>query len=129
VVVAVQVEDVQVVGLQPRQDGIGLLDQPAARVVALVDVLADRIAQLAGQHPVLPLAGQQLAHVFLGLPLVVDVGGVDEVEPVLAGRGHDARRVLKRRLLAEHHGAQAEGGDFEVAVSEAAVLHGHLCAE
>jgi len=30
VVVAVQIEDVEVVGLQARQDGIGLLDQPAS---------------------------------------------------------------------------------------------------
>ena len=109
--------------MQPAQDGVGLPQQPLARVVAFVDGLADRVAQLAGQHPVLALALEQLAQIALGLALVVHIGGVDEVDAVLARRGNDAGGVAQRRLLAEHHGAQAQGRDFQVAFSEAAVVH------
>jgi hypothetical protein len=53
--VAVQVQDVDVVGLQAAQAGLDFAQHPDARVVALVGPLRHRIAQLGGQHPVVPV--------------------------------------------------------------------------
>ena len=70
--------------MQPGQNGVGFLNQPTTGVVALVDAIVDRVTQLAGEHPVVALAGKQLAHVLFRLAVVVDVGGVNKVDPMLA---------------------------------------------
>jgi hypothetical protein len=75
--------------------------------VRLVRALADLVADLAGQHPVVALPFQQLTHDFFRAAAVVDVGGVDEIQAVVARRRDDARGFLVGRLFPEHHGAQA----------------------
>ncbi len=115
VVVAVQVQDVQEIRAQPRQALLHAADQPLARIVRLVRALAHHVADLAGQHPVVALPLQQLAHHLLGPAVVVDVGGVDEIQAVVARGSDDARGLVIGRLLAEHHGAQAQGRYAKIA--------------
>lgn len=46
---------------------------------------AQRVGELGGQHPVVAVVPDGAAHDFLGAALLVDVGGVDEVDaPALA---------------------------------------------
>ncbi|KAG0923562.1 hypothetical protein G6F66_015684 [Rhizopus arrhizus] len=73
----------------------------------LVRALAHRVADLAGQHPVVALPLQQPAHHFFRTALVVDVGRIDEIQAMVARRRDNARRLVIRRLFSEHHGAQA----------------------
>ena len=58
----------------------------------------------------LPL--KYLAHDFLGFTERVNVGGVDEVAAFFLRISHDAARIVQRGLVAEHHGAQAQTGNF-----------------
>ena len=123
-VVAVQVDDVHVVGLQAREAGLHLAQHPGARVAALVHAVGHLVAQLGRQHPVVALALEQPAQHGLGRALGVHVARVHVVHAVLARMGDDGRGLGLVRLVAEHHGAQAQGGDLELALAEEAVLHG-----
>jgi hypothetical protein len=126
-VVAVQVVQVQVVGAEPAQAGLARALDPAARVTRAVAPLTHGVAELAGQHPVLArAAAQQFAEHRLALAEGVDVRGVDEVDAVIARVRQDLARLGGGGLVGEHHGAQAQGGHFERAAAEAAVLHSGL---
>ena len=116
VVVQVQVQNIDVVGLQPRQRGRNVTQHPAARVVALVDPLRHLVAQLGGQHPVMALALEQRTHHGLRGAFGVNVCGIDVIDAVGMGIGHDGLRLGLRRLVAKHHGAQAQGGHLQIAV-------------
>ncbi|MNM76661.1 hypothetical protein D3C81_884910 [compost metagenome] len=124
--VAVQVEDVHIVGSQPAQAVFHLAQDPRARIVRLVRTAAHRVAELGGEHPVVAVGNQQAAHHLLGAALAVDIGGVDEIDAVVTGAGHDAGGLGLVGLVREHHGAQAQGGNVQVAGAEAAVLHGEI---
>jgi hypothetical protein len=56
-------------------------------------------------------------------PLGVHIGRVDEVHALRVCVGHNARGLGGVGLVAKHHGAQAQGGDFQVAFAKLAVLH------
>ena len=45
----------------------------------------------------------------------LDIRRVNVVNALRMRVGHNARRLVLRRLVAKHHGAQAEGGDLEIA--------------
>jgi len=105
--VAVQVEDVDVVGAEPAQAVLGFPHDPLARIVRLVGLAAHCIAQLGGQHPVVALACQQPPDHQFGCALGVDIGGIDEVDAVVPRRGDDAAGFGLVGLIAKHHGAQA----------------------
>ena len=74
----------------------------------------------------LPL--EHLTDDFFGFSERVHVGGVDEITAFFLCIGHDGACVFQRRLVAKHHGAQAQarhfqrafaqGGEFHVMVSE-----------
>ena len=79
---AVDLVEVDPVGLQAPQRVLDLADDPAAGVAALVGVVAHRAVDLRGEDDVVaPPAGERLADDLLGLAARVDVGGVDEVDP------------------------------------------------
>ena len=66
---------------QAPQAVLDLPDDPAARVAALVRVVAHRAVDLRREHDVVaPAAGERLADDLLRLAARVDVGGVDEVD-------------------------------------------------
>jgi hypothetical protein len=126
VVVAVQVEDVDMVGLQAPQAGLDLALHPAARVVAFVHPLRHGIAQLGRQHPVVPLSLKQFAQHGLGRTLGVDIGRVDEIHALCARIGQDPGGLLAAGLVAEHHGAQAQRRHLQVAAPQPPIRHGHV---
>ncbi|MNQ05494.1 hypothetical protein D3C85_182320 [compost metagenome] len=107
VIVAVQVQDVHEIRAQARQALLDATYQPLARVMRQVRTLADSVADLAGQHPVVALSFQQLAHNLFRTALVVDVRGIDEIQAMVARRRDNARGLVVGRLFSEHHGAQA----------------------
>ncbi|MNY30258.1 hypothetical protein D3C86_1643550 [compost metagenome] len=122
--VAVQVQDVHEVRTHARQALLHAAHQPLARVMRLVRPLADRVADLAGQHPVMALPLQQLAHHFFRAAFVVDIGRINKIDAMVARRRNDTRGLIIRRLLAKHHGAQAQGRNAKIAVSQSTVFHG-----
>ena len=77
---AVEVQDVEVIGAQPAQAAFHGLDDPLAGCAPVVGALAQRVGELGGQHPVVAVVPDGAAHDFLGAALLVDVGGVDEVD-------------------------------------------------
>ena len=125
VVIAVQVVDVEVVGAQAPQAVLaGALD-PAPRVVRLVGLGAHAVAQFAGQHPVAARAVlEQLTQQAFTATHRVDIGRIDEVHAVFAGVGQDIARLGQVGLVGKHHGAQAQGRDFQRALAQRTVLHG-----
>ncbi len=71
----------------------------------MVDVRAAAVEELGGQHDVLAAALQRPSNNLFG---VVDVGGVDEVDPGIEGGRDDAHRhgVIGGGSGAEVHRAQ-----------------------
>ena len=124
VVVAVQIENIHMVGLQPPEARLDLAQHPAARIVRLVHAVRHRVAELRGQHPVVALAAQQFAQHGFRSALGVHIGRVDVVHPLGMGIGHDGGCLFTRGLVTKHHGAQAQTGDLEIAFAKVAVLHG-----
>ena len=111
---AVDLVEVDPVGLQPAQRVLDLGDDPPPRVATLVGVIAHRHVDLAGEHHVFALAaGQRLADNRLGLAGGVHVGGVDEVDPGVqrAVDDPDALVVVLGAPLAEHHRTEAQLAD------------------
>jgi hypothetical protein len=76
---------------------------------------------LGGEHDARAvLTGESLADDLLGLALGVDVGGVDEVDARVQGSVDDPDRVVVVGVApgAEHHGAEAQGTDFDTGAAE-----------
>jgi hypothetical protein len=104
----VQVDQVDVVGPQPLQAGVHRLIDPFAGQPALVDAVAHRVGELGGDEPPVAPVGDGAAHDLFRLALVVDVGGVDEVDIALARLVDDPARYGLVGRTAEHHGAQRD---------------------
>ncbi|KAF1855195.1 hypothetical protein Lal_00003742 [Lupinus albus] len=122
----VDIEQVDAVGAQAPEAGLHRLEDPLARQALLVGALAEREAELGGQHPVVASRGDGASDDLLGAAGVVDVRRVDEVDALLEGLVDDAPGGGFVGLAAEHHGAQAQGRDFEGAAPQVAVIHGCL---
>ena len=91
----------------------------------MVGVLAERQADLRGEHDVLaPSASERLADDLLRLATGVDIGGVDEVDFRVEGAVDDLDRVFVIGVAetAEHHRAQAQLAHRDAAASERPVL-------
>ena len=126
---AVELVEVDVVGLQATQRVLHGGDDPAPRGALLVRVLAGRAAEhraaeLGGEHDLVPAPFQGLADDVLGV--AVGVGGVDEVDAGVQRLVDDAGRVLGgiAHGCGEHQGAQGVGADLDAGPAEGAVLHG-----
>jgi hypothetical protein len=108
---AMDLIEVDPVGLESPQRVLNLSDDPPAGIAAPIGVIAHRHVHLAGEHNVVALAaGQRLADDHLGLAGGVDVGGVDEVDPGVERAVDDADALVVVRIapLAEHHRPEAE---------------------
>jgi hypothetical protein len=106
---AVDLVEVNPVGLQPPQRVLDLGHDPAPRVPALVGVTADRHVRLAGQDDVVaPAAGQRLADDQLRLAARVRIGSVEEIDPGVERTVDDPSRVVVVGIAdsAEHHRAE-----------------------
>src|SRR3954471_14011797 len=102
---AVDVVEVDVVGAEPTQRVLDLVDDPASGATALVGVLAHRHEELGGERDIVTAALEGLADDLLRLASRVDVGGVNEVDALVQGGLDDADRVVVVGVApgAEHH--------------------------
>ena len=108
---AVDLVEVDPVGVQPPQRVLDAADDPAPGSAPLAGVVAHREADLRRQDDVVALAaGECLADDLLGLAGGVDVGGVDEVDPGVERGVDDPDRFVVVGLApgAEHHRAEAQ---------------------
>src|SRR3954447_7375773 len=126
----VELVEVDPVGLQPAQRGLAGADDVACRQEGVVRPVGHPAVHLGRQdRPVPPLAalGEPRADHLLGAALAlgepVDVGRVEEVDPLLEGAVHDRVRVLLGGLPAEVHGPEAQAGDRQAAAAQVRVLH------
>ena len=103
-----QVDQVDVIGTQPLQAGVHRLIDPFAGQPALVDAVAHWIGELGGDEPPVAAIRNGTAHDFFRTALVIDVGGVDEVDVALARLVDDPTRHGLVGRTAEHHGAQRD---------------------
>ncbi len=130
---AVLVEEVDAVGAQPLQRGLGhLLDVfgPAVQATLGAGLGIEVEAELAGDDHLVAHRLQRFADQPLVGERAIDLGGVEEGDATL-GRGADQLQALPRfdrraEAKAEAHAAEAEGGDLEAATAQFADLHGVL---
>ena len=108
VIEAVQVEHVDAIGRKTTKTGLDGANQVQARRTACVRVLARREVRLAGDHHLVPLIGDEAAEDLLGAAPVVDVGGIEDVDPGVARRAELRRRRGLVGIAAERHRPQAE---------------------
>ena len=87
---AVDLVEVDPVGVQASQRVLDLGDDSSARVAPVVVVFVYRHVDLRRQHDVVAAPFQRLADNLLGLAGRVDVGGVEEVDPGVEGSVDDA---------------------------------------
>ena len=135
---AVQLVEIDMIGLQPLQAAIDRVHDVAARGAALVGALAHGAMDLGGDHDIRPLDAEipeRLAEQSLGGAEGVDVGGIEEVD---AGGDRAGDNLIDALLVeagdeaplgvlagvAEGHGAEAEFGDEHPRISELVVAHG-----
>ena len=96
---AVDLVEVDVVGLQAAQAGFALLDDVAAAVAHVVGAFAHHAVHLGGEDDVVALAValERLAGDLLAAAAAVDVGGVEEVDAGVEGAVDDVVGVVRRR--------------------------------
>ena len=126
---AVLVEEIDAVGPEPLERGLGDLPdvlRPAVHA-ALSGRPVDVDAELGGDHHLVADRLQRFADDLFVRVRAIDLGGVEEGDAALEGRPDQADRIRRlHRLavgLAHPHAAEADGRDFEAAVSEFALLH------
>ena len=135
----VGVVDVDVVGAQALQAVFAVLDNVLVAVghIHLVAVHLVPEAALAGipvkgglggDHILVPLAGDGLAHHFLAVAQAVNGGGVDGVDPQVIGPVDGVDRDLVVRsappgTAADGHGAEGNGRGVNIGMTDLHVLH------
>jgi len=97
-------------GTEPPERVLDLLDDPSARVAAVVGVGAHWHRHLCCQHHVVATVREGLADDLLRFAGRIDVGGVDEVDAGIQGAVDDADAVVVVGVApgAEHHRAEAQ---------------------
>jgi hypothetical protein len=127
---AVLVEQIDAVGLQPLERGLGdLLDvlRPAVQAALLARIRIDIEAELGRDHDLLAHRRERLAHQLLVRERTVDFGGVEKRDAALDGRTdqRDSLLLIDWRTVAEaqSHAAEPDGRNFQSALSEFALLH------
>jgi hypothetical protein len=122
---AVDLVEVDPIGLQPPQRVLDLGDDPAPRVAAAVGSVAHREMHLGREHDVVAAPPQRPADDLLGLTGRIDIGGVDEVDARVERAVDDADALVVIRVApgTEHHRAEAQLGDRNAGAPQHALLH------
>ena len=123
---AVDLVEVDPVGLEAAQRRFALLDDVAARVALHVRVFGVHHAvDLRGQDDVVAaaVALERLAGHLFAAADAVDIGGIDEVDALIERLVDDGVRVVGRGLAAEHHAAEAEAADLDAGAAEGSEFH------
>jgi hypothetical protein len=123
VVFLVQIQDIDEIGAEAPQAGIGRVHDPFARQAALVAPLAHRVRDLGRQHPIQSARCDGGADDLLRLAGIVAIGGVDEIDARIERARDDA--VAGRRIGrgSEQHRAEAQPADRDAAAAEGAIFH------
>ncbi len=133
----VDLVEVQVVGLEPLQAAVHLVDDVSAAQPRLVDAGRHAPAHLAGQHhlaAVHPQVLEGLAQQPFAGAHGIDVGGVEEVHAAFERAPHQGGRLrlllaadgLPDALAAEGHGAEAQLRDQRSGPAEGSIAHASL---
>ena len=112
-----QVQNIDKIRFKTCQRSVDFLHHPAARIVPNVDTIRHRVTQLGSQHPVVPLAAQNLAYHGFRRAFGVHIGGIDVIHTVGVGIRNDFGRFGLVCLVAKHHAAQTELRNFKVAIA------------
>src|SRR5271155_2197333 len=84
-------------------------------------------AELGGDYHPAAQGSERLAHQFLVSVGAIDLRGVEECDAQFDGLADQRDHILlvrgRTEAKAHAHAAEAEGGDFQVAVSQFALLH------
>ena len=123
-VLLVEVVDVDVVGAEPSQAGIGRLHHPFAERPRSFGPGPMGLHTLVATTHLSRSPAMRAARDLLRPALVVDIGGVEEIHAGLPGPRDDAVGGGLVGRTAEHHGAQAQLRDLQAASAQCPVVHG-----
>src|SRR6516225_4385042 len=124
---AMDVIDIDAVGLQPLATGVYRLHEMAPRQAAIGYMWPHLLRDLGCQHPTLALGPNGRSDHALRASLSIDIGRIDEVDAVVDGMVDDAPRFVRIGGPAEHHGAEADLRDLDPAGTQHPIAH--LCHE
>jgi hypothetical protein len=128
-----QLQQIQVVGIQPLQRSVHRLEQAQPRGAGVVGAVAQPQPGLAGQDHLVAAAAQRFAEDGFGRAVGIDIGGVEEIDAGFDGQIDHAAcfgdigvapGAEQRTLAAEGAGTEAERGDFEAGTAEKTGFHG-----
>ncbi|MNS70348.1 hypothetical protein D3C72_1036900 [compost metagenome] len=105
---AVEIEDIDIVGVETAQRILDGLDDPLPGMPTEVGALGVGIDEFRCQNPVIAIGLDAAADDFFRLAVVIDISCVDEVDALLACLVDDAEGHVIRRRASEHHRAEAQ---------------------
>src|SRR4029453_4366285 len=123
---AVNLVEIDMVGLQAAQGSFALLDHVPAVVARGVGILIFHApVHLRGQYYAisLPVALESLPYHLLAASAAVDVSGVEEVDSRVDGTVYDVQRSRFVRASSEHHASKAQLAYLGARASSASVVH------
>ncbi len=85
----VHVVNINKIGVQPAEAAVEFAHEMQPGSAAAVWAFAHRLSAFGGQYDVVSAIGDGLAHDDLGLPCIVNVGGIEEVYAVIQCPLHD----------------------------------------
>ncbi len=122
---AVHLEEVDVVRVEPPQAVLDGPDDPPPRAAPLVTVGAHGVEALGGEDHFVPPALDGPADDLLAFAVGIHVRRVDEVDTGLQCPVDDSYAVVVVRVpeWAEHHGPETLNADLDAGASELSIFH------
>src|SRR5690606_12550341 len=120
---AVNLVQVDVVGVQPAQAGLDAVHDALAGRPPLVGPVAHGVAHLGGHDDLVAAAFDGPADGLLGPAAGVRVGGVDEVDAQVQRPVNDALDAGRVHLAAELVRADTDNRNLKTGAAQSAILH------
>ena len=124
---AVLIEEIDHIGVEPAQGGLGHgadILRPAVQPIGHLAVLE---TELGGDHHLVPERGQRLPQQQLVIAWAISLGGIEEGHPQFMGAADqgDGLPLVRGRAIAkaQPHAAQTDGRHFQPAVTQSTCLH------